>query len=168
MEPIRAGIIGFGKMASNHHLKAMRDCGLYDVIGVCDITESRQQAAEAEGLNVTGDLDEFLSWDTELVLITTHSSAHYAAALKVAAAGKHMLVEKPMSLTGAQGAEMVQAARDNNVMLTVYHNRHFDGDYRRVKAAVQDGLIGDIVSLENRTVGARPAVGFGVPDYNQE
>ena len=168
MEPIRTGIIGFGKMASNHHLKAMRDCGLYDVVGVCDVTASRRQAAEAEGLKATGDLEAFLSWDIELVLITTHSSAHHAAALKVAAAGKHMLTEKPMAVFGAHAEEMVQAARDNGVMLTVYHNRHYDGDYRRVKAAVQDGAIGEIVSLENRTMGARPAVGFGVPDYNQE
>ena len=68
----------------------------------------------------------------------------------------------------ASEQEMVQAARDNNVALTVYHNRHFDGDYRMVKAAVLAGLVGDIVAIENRTMGARPAVGFGVPDYSQE
>ena len=168
MKPIRTGIVGFGRMASNHHLKAMRDCGLYDVIGACDITESRRKAAEAEGLRATGDLDALLSWDVELVLITTHTSAHHAEALKVAAAGKHMLIEKPMAATGPQAEEMAQAARDNNVVLTVYHNRHFDADYRLVKAAVQDGLIGDIVAIENRTMGARPAVGFGVPDYNPQ
>jgi len=168
MEKIKTGIIGFGKMASNHHLKAMRDCGLYDVVGVCDITESRREAAAAEGLKVTGELEAFLSWDVELVLIATHSSAHHADTLKVAAAGKHMLIEKPMAVTGAHAEEMVQAARDNDVMLTVYHNRHYDPDYRRVKSAVQAGLIGDIVSVENRTMGSRPAVGFGVPDYNQE
>lgn len=168
MEPIKIGIIGFGKMASNHHLSRMRECGLYDVVGVYDITASRREAAEAEGLRATEDLDAFLGWDTEMVLITTHSSAHYENALKAAEAGKHMLIEKPMALTGPDGEEMVAAAKDNQVMLTVYHNRHYDGDYCLVKKAVQDGRIGEIVSLENRTMGARPAVGFGVPDYNQE
>ena len=45
MTPIKTGIIGFGRMASNHHLTAMRESGLYEVTAVCDITESRRQAA---------------------------------------------------------------------------------------------------------------------------
>ena len=93
MEPIRTGIIGYGRMAANH-LESMRECGLYDVIGGCDITESRRDAAAEEGLKVTDNLDVLLSWDIELVLITTHSSAHYADALVVAEAKKHMLIEK--------------------------------------------------------------------------
>lgn len=168
MTPIKTGIIGFGRMAANHHLSAMRETGLFEITDVCDITESRRQAAAEEGLNATGDLDAFLDSDLELVLITTHSSLHYESALKVAAARKHMLIEKPLAVYGPDAEEMVQAAADHGVVLSVYHNRHFDGDYRLVKSAVRDGLIGDIVSVENRTMGARPAVGFGVPDYNQE
>lgn len=166
MEPIRTGIIGYGRMAANH-LGFMRECGLYDVIGVCDITESRRDAAAEEGLKVTDNLDALLSWDIELVLITTHSSAHYADALVVAEAKKHMLIEKPMALRASEAEEMLDAARVNGVTLTVNHNRHYDNDYRRVKAAVQEGLVGDLISVENRTMGARPAVGFGVPEYNQ-
>ena len=168
MTPIKTGIIGFGRMASNHHLTAMRESGLYEVTAVCDITESRRQAAVEEGLAATDDLDAFLDSDLELVLITTHSSLHYESALKVAAAKKHMLIEKPLAVRGPEAEEMVEAAADNGVALTVYHNRHYDGDYRLVKSAVRDGLIGDIISVENRTMGARPAVGFGVPDYNQQ
>lgn len=168
MQPIKTGIIGFGKVAERNHLPRMRDCGLYDLVGVCDITESRRQVAEAEGMKTTDSLDELLSWDIELVLITTHSSAHYADALKVAAAKKHMLIEKPIALRGPEAEEMVQAAKENGVVLTAHHNRHFDDDYRRVKKAVQDGAIGDVVSIENRTMGARPAIGYGVPDYNQQ
>ena len=166
MEAIKTGIIGFGRVAANH-LKSMRECGLYDVTSVCDITESRREAAAAEGMSATDDLDAFLDSDIELALITTHSSAHYSDALKVAAAGKHMLVEKPMALTGPEAREMVEAAKANNVSLCVNHNRHYDNDYRCIKSAVQDGLIGDVVSIENRTLGARPAVGYGVADYNQ-
>lgn len=166
MEPIKTGIVGFGRMAESH-LEAMRECGLYDVTSVCDITQARRAAAEAEGMKTTDDLDVFLGLDIECVLITTHSSAHYVDALRVAEAKKHMIVEKPMAVRGGEAEEMVAAAMANGVSLCVNHNRHYDADYCRVKAAVQDGLIGDIVSVENRTLGARPAVGFGVEDYNQ-
>jgi scyllo-inositol 2-dehydrogenase (NADP+) len=117
MEPIKAGIIGFGRVAGNH-LNKMRETGLYDVVGVCDITESRREAAKAEGMQATDSLDDFLNWDIELVLITTHSSAHYADALKVAKAKKHMLIEKPLAIRGHEAEEMVQAAKDNGVVLT--------------------------------------------------
>jgi len=167
MKPIRAGIIGFGRVAEKSHLPKMQDSDCYDVVGVCDITESRRAFAEELGLKATGSVDDFLGWDIELVVITTHSSQHYEDALKVAAAGKHMLIEKPMSVTGQQAEEMVAAAKDNNVVLNVMHNRHFDPDYRLVKAAVEDGLLGDLVTIENRTIGSRPAVGYGTPDYNQ-
>jgi len=79
-----------------------------------------------------------------------------------------MLIEKPLAHTGPQAEEMVAAAKENNVVLTVFHNRHFDGDYRMVKAAVREGLVGELISVENRTVGRAPAVGFGTPDFNQE
>jgi predicted dehydrogenase len=166
MEPIKTGIIGFGRVAGNH-LEAMRECGLYDVSRVCDITESRRTAAEEEGMSATDDIQALLDSDIELALITTHSSAHYADALKVAEAGKHMIIEKPMALRGPEAEEMVAAAKENGVSLCVNHNRHYDMDYRRVKSAVEDDLIGEIVSIENRTLGARPAVGYGVQDYNQ-
>jgi predicted dehydrogenase len=137
------------------------------MVGVCDITEPRRKLAEELGLKTTDNVEEFLGWDIELVAITTHSSQHYEDALKAAQAVKHMLIEKPMSVTGQQAEEMVAAAKANNVVLNVMHNRHFDPDYRLVKAAVEDGLLGDLVAIENRTIGSAPAVGYGTPDYNQ-
>jgi len=167
MKPIRAGIIGFGRMAENCHLPAMRDSGLYEVVGVCDITPSRRKAAEEHGLRTTADLDDFLSWDIELAVITTHSAHHYDAALRCAEAGIHMLIEKPLAVDGRQAEVMMEVAKKRGVVLTVYHNRPFDKDYRMVKAAVREGLLGDPVTIENRTMGPAPAVGFGVPDFDQ-
>lgn len=168
MKPIKAGIIGYGRMAEICHWPVMKESACYEVVGVCDITESRSKAAETQGLKATASIDTFLGWDIELVVICTHSSQHHADALKVAAAGKHMLIEKPIAPTAAEAEEMAAAARANKVVLSVYHNRHFDEDYRMVKAAVRDGLLGELVTIENRTFGAAPAVGFGTPDYNQK
>ena len=168
MKPIKAGIIGFGRMAEICHYPEMKKSANYEVVGVCDITESRRAKAIELGMKATASLDEFLAWDIELVVITTHSSAHHADALKVAAAKKHMLIEKPIALTGQHAQEMVDAAKANKVMMSVFHNRHFDPDYKMVKAAVREGLLGKLVSIENRTIGSAPAVGFGTPDYNQQ
>jgi len=169
MDKIRAGIIGFGRMAENRHLKQMSENNAFEVVGVCDITAARRKHAEDEyGLRATGDLDELLAWDTDLVVIGTHSAQHHADALAVASSGKHMMIEKPLAVDARQAREMVAAAKANNVVLTVYHNRHFDGDYRMVKSAVREGLVGTPITIENRTLGSRPAVGFGTPAFNQE
>lgn len=168
MIPVKAGILGFGRVAESGHLPRMRDCGLYEVVGVCDITPSRRAAAEAEGLRATPEIDDFLSWDIELVVITTHSSAHYAGALSAAEAGKHMFIEKPMAVTAKEAEEMAGAARSANVVLSVCHNRRYAPEYRLVKAAVQDGVLGELVTVENRTMEPQTAVGYGVPEFHQE
>jgi len=167
MEPIKTGIVGFGRVAERIHLARMTACGMYDVVGVCDVTPSRREAAAELGLRTTEDLDEFLSWDLELAVLATHSALHHPLALRIASAGVHLLIEKPMAVTGHQAEEIVAAAREHGVVLCVHHNRHFDEDYRLVKCAHEEGLLGHIVTLENRTVGSRPALGYGVPDYDQ-
>ena len=166
MKPIKAGIVGFGRVGEGRHLPSLRAGGQYEVVGVCDITPKRREAAAAQGLKTTGDLAEFLAWPLDLVVIATHSSQHYPDALQAIAAGKHVLLEKPMTVTAAEAAELVAAAAQRRVVLTVRHNRHFDDDYRMVKAAVQEGLLGDLVLCENRSTGAAPAVGFGTADFN--
>lgn len=168
MKPVKTGILGFGRIGEGHHFKQMQESELFEVTSVCDVTESRRALAVENGLQATADLDEFLGWNLELVVIANHSSAHHDAALKVAAAGKHMLIEKPLCMTVAEANAMIEAARTHKVTLTVYHNRHFDDDYRRVKHLVNQGAIGDLIWLENRTFGLAPAVGFGTPDYNQK
>lgn len=165
---IKAGIVGFGRMAEGCHLAAMRESGLYDVVGVCDVTESRRTHAAGLDLKATDNLDEFLDWDIEVAVIATHSSAHLEPAVRAAKAGKHLLIEKPLAVNAADSKAIRDAAFENGVAMTVYHNRHFDDDYRMVKAAVREGLIGAPILIENRTTGAAPAVGFGTPDYNQQ
>lgn len=166
MQRIRTGIIGFGHMAEGHHLTRLQETGLFSVVGVCDITESRRKAAEEKGLKATANLDEFLSWDTEFVVIATHSSHHLEPAVSAARAGKHILVEKPIAPTAQEAETMAAAAEENGVTFAVYHNRHFDPDYRMVKAAYEDGLLGNLITVENRSFGPRPAHTFGTPDFD--
>ncbi|GEM_PF-572419 len=167
MDPVRTGIVGFGRMGERH-LAQMRKTGRYDVRAACDRTPARREAAEAQGLTAYERLDDLLDSDIELVLVATHSVRHHPDALRAAEAGKHLFVEKPLALTASQAEEIVSAAQANGVALTVYHNRHNDPDYRLVKAAVRAGRIGRIVAVENRTLAARPAVNFGTPQFRRD
>jgi predicted dehydrogenase len=63
-------------------------------------------------------------------------------------AGKHVIVEKPMCLTVKEATAMIEAAKQKGVMLTVYHNRHWDGDFMAIREVVEAGLIGEIFHVE--------------------
>lgn len=73
-------------------------------------------------------------------------------------AGKHVIVEKPFTVTAAEGQELVDIARKQGVLLFVYQNRRYDGDFRAVKNVVESKLIGDIKEAEIRYDRYRPAV----------
>jgi predicted dehydrogenase len=150
------------------HARQLRETGKFAPTAVCDLTPARARVAGEYGMAATDDLDAFLEYDAELVFVTTNSVSHHEMTLAALRAGKNVVVEKPMAMNGREAAEMVQAARDARRMLTVFHNRRWDGDYRRVKKAVRDGVIGEPFLVENRTAGTGPAVGFGVPEFKQE
>ncbi len=167
---IKAGIVGFGKKAEKTHLAEMlKRPDLFEVVGVCDVTESRREAAKALGVpTATGDLNEFLALEPELVFIAAHSSVHHELAMPCLARNCHLVIEKPVTLKAAEAEEIFAAAEKKGLMAVVFHNRRYDPDYRKIKKIVHEKGIGEFVLVENRTAGERPAVGFGVQDFHQE
>ncbi len=81
------------------------------------------------------------------VVVTPHNT-HARLAIQCLEAGKHVIVEKPMCFSYREAEKMIQAARANDCMLTVFHNRRWDGDYMAIKKAIDDGLIGEIFHIE--------------------
>ncbi len=59
-----------------------------------------------------------------------------------------MIVEKPFTVTSAEGEELIQLAASKKLLLSVYQNRRYDSDYKIVKKVVNDGLLGDILEVE--------------------
>lgn len=56
-------------------------------------------------------------------------------------AGKHVLIEKPMCVTSAEGAELNEIAKEKNVVLSVYQNRRWDSDFRTVQKLLASGKV---------------------------
>ncbi len=167
--PIPVGFIGFGRQAENHAKSMAARPEQYRLVAVCDITPSRRDVArDAYSMRSTDQPHDLLREDVELVFITSHSSAHHEHTLAALGAKKHCMVEKPFAMNGREATDMVQAARDNDVILSCFHNRRWDDDVRKVRRAVKEGRLGELFLVENRSAGSRPAVTFGVPDFQQE
>ncbi len=167
--PIRTGIVGFGRVAEGH-LKCLHEHeDRFAVEAVCDLTPARREAATAAGIpQAYEDLEEFLASGVELVYITTHSSTHYQLAKPCLKAGRHIVIEKPITLDADEVAELFSLARERDLVAYPWHNRRFDKDYQAVRRIIAEHDIGDFLRVENRTAGNRPAVGFGVADFNQQ
>jgi scyllo-inositol 2-dehydrogenase (NADP+) len=84
----------------------------------------------------------------ELVFVNTPNQTHYAFAKKSILAGKHVVVEKPFTVTAKEADELIQLAGEKNVLLTVYQNRRWDSGFLTLQDILRKKLIGKVVSVE--------------------
>ncbi len=86
--------------------------------------------------------------EIDLVSITTPNETHFDYARRALLAGKHVLVEKPMTTTVAEAEELIALAKAQNRVLSAYQNRRFDGDFQTVKKVLENGWLGELLSYE--------------------
>ena len=94
----------------------------------------------------------------ELVVITTPNTLHFSMAKQALEAGKHVVLEKPFTVTVGEAKELIQTADREGKMLTVFHNRRWDGDFLTVKQVLDKKLIGKPVEFESNFHRFRPMI----------
>ena len=88
--------------------------------------------------------------DLQFIVVNTPTHLHFEHAKLVLQSGKNMVIEKPFAVTVKEAEELTALAEKNNLFLSVYQNRRYDGDYRAVKAVIEKGLLGEIREVEIR------------------
>lgn len=135
MKRLRVGVIGCGLVAQVMHLNYLRELAdRYEIVALCDISESVREAC-ARDYNVTktfGDWRDLLKERLDAVFILTPGS-HAPIAIAAAEAGIHVLVEKPMCFSVAEGQDMITAAAHAGVVLMVAYNKQYDPAFVRLK-----------------------------------
>jgi scyllo-inositol 2-dehydrogenase (NADP+) len=114
----------------------------------------REAAAAAHGVKTYETLDDLLARDeARLIIVATPHDSHAELAVKAMDAGRHVVVDKAMCLTTEEADRMIAASRRNNVMLSVFHNRRWDGDYLTLRKTIDSGLIGEVFLIEECVMG---------------
>lgn len=146
---IKLGIIGYGGMGKWHAENAPK-AGV-EIAAVCDIDETKLKDAEDAGYKIYKSAEELLS-DSEVntVILTVPNYLHKEMCLKAAKAGKHVITEKPAALTVRELDEMEAACKAAGVFFTSHQNRRWDRDMLTVKKALDDGLLGNIFTIESK------------------
>lgn len=140
---LRVGIAGCGAISRNH-LEAFRALDNVQIIGVCDIDPDRARAtAAAWGIPAAvTTVGELLGLGLDLVSVCTPHPTHENVVLQAAAAGVHVLCEKPIAIDLASAERMVTACEEAGVKLGVLFQRRFWPAAQRIRAAIDDGTLG--------------------------
>lgn len=148
----RVGLLGCGRISKNH-FDALRKIDGLRLVAVADIDAARaRRAGEEQGVAWFTSLDDMLAHgDVDVVTICTPSGVHSANGVAAAAAGKHVVTEKPMSLTLAQADALVQACDAAGVHLFVVKQNRLNPPIQLLKRAVDKNRFGRIY-MANVTV----------------
>lgn len=142
---MRAAVIGTGFIGTVH-IGALRRLGV-EIAGVLGSSGARG-AARATALGIGrayASLDELLADETvDVVHVTSPNHAHHPQVKAILRAGKHVICEKPLSMTAAQSAEMVRIARDSGRVAAVCYNIRFYPLNQQARGMVAAGDLGDI------------------------
>ncbi|WP_206663972.1 Gfo/Idh/MocA family protein [Sphingomonas oligophenolica] len=158
---LRVAAIGLGWVAQHRHLPVMDRSGRFDVVGVVDRHPGvARDVAKTRRYRYHGCTDTLadIAWldEVDAVTISTAPMAHHGLAVQALALGKHVLTEKPFTMTSAEGAELIARAQEADRRLAVVHNFQFARSTKALFADLADGRLGDITGID--------AVQFGNPD----
>lgn len=167
MERLRVAFIGTGRISDLHAL-AYLDDRRADIVAVCDrnleLAQLRGRRWGVAEERIYSDYHEMLALpDIDLVEILLPHHLHYQATLDAVAAGKHVSVQKPMALSVAQADDMVAAAKTAGVIFKVYENFIFYPPVQRAKALIDNGEIGDLLTIRIKSNSGISPTEWNVP-----
>jgi len=149
--PLRVGIIGAGNIARNH-VKGYKAAGA-QVVAIADTNPVtlETRAAEWSVPHAFADFRDLLQVPgLDAVSVCTPNSAHHAPTIAAAAAGKHVLCEKPISLSLTEADEMIGACHDAGVVLQIDHHLRSNRSVGRARRMIESGALGRVTFVRLR------------------
>jgi hypothetical protein len=147
--PIGVAIVGYGSAGRIFHAPLVS--GVPGLRLHC-VVSSKPEAVHADWpavAVVAQAAQAFADPLVDLVLISTSNESHFSLARDALLAGKHVLVDKPCTVTLEQTTELLVLARAKGLAFTVFQNRRFDADFLSLQQVIASGVLGRIVHFES-------------------
>jgi len=156
---IKTGICSYGMSGKLFHAPFIANHPGFELTAIVERTknESGERYPHAKLYSSVKDL--LADKNIQLIIVNTPAYTHYEFASAALAAGKNVVVEKPMVLLSWEAEDLVAQANKKSLLLSVYQNRRYDGDYLAVKNVVELDLLGEIREVEIRYDRYRPVFG---------
>jgi scyllo-inositol 2-dehydrogenase (NADP+) len=143
---VRTGLIGHGLGGKAFHEPLLRAAGRLSLRAIA----TRRSTPDPAGLIADPEID--------LIVVSTPNHSHFPLAKAALEAGKHVVIDKPFTVTLAEADALITLARDRGLILTVFHNRRWDGDFLTVQRLLASGRLGEVMRYEAHWDRFRPAI----------
>lgn len=152
------GLIGYGFSGRTFHAPLINAIDGLALVAVAS-RQKEQVEVDLPGMAVDADPAGVIARDDiDLVIIATPNDTHAPLARAAILAGRHVVIDKPFALDLAEARALTALAEQRGVILSVFHNRRWDGDFLTVRQAIADGLVGTVSHMESHFDRFRPEV----------
>ena len=140
---LRVGLIGYGFASQVFHAPLIGSTPGLDLVAVGSSDAAKVRAALGPAVAVEATPEALIArHDLDLVVIPTPNDSHHPLARAALLAGHHVLVDKPFTLDAAQATDLIGLAQTQGRLLSVFHNRRWDGDFLTAQALLRAGTLG--------------------------
>ncbi|MFW5947208.1 MAG: Gfo/Idh/MocA family protein [Gemmatimonadota bacterium] len=158
-DPLGVAVIGYGLAGAAFHAPLIHATAGLSLAAVVTSDPERSSAARARypGAAVVADVDRLWAMDgLDIAVIATPNRTHVRLGREALEAGLHVVVDKPVAPTVAGARRLVEEARRRDRVLTVYHNRRWDGDFLTLRRLIAEDALGEVYRFESRFERWRP------------
>jgi predicted dehydrogenase len=154
---IRVGLVGFGMAGRVFHAPLISSVEGLELAAV--VERSTDLAAQRyPSVRTYRSLDDLLEDPSlDLLVVATPSGTHFEVASRILKAGKNLVVDKPMAVTSAEIAQLMELAAAHGSFLAPFFNRRWDSEFQTVRRLLLEGSLGRLVHLESTLDRWRPA-----------
>ncbi|POU00299.1 oxidoreductase [Escherichia sp. ESNIH1] len=157
-DKIRVGLIGYGYASKTFHAPLINATSGMELAAISSSDEAKAKADWPTVPVVSEPKHLFNDPTLDLIVIPTPNDTHFPLAKAALEAGKHVVVDKPFTVTLSQARELDALAKSLGRVLSVFHNRRWDSDFLTVKALLADGALGEVTYFESHFDRFRPQV----------
>lgn len=149
MECIKTALCSYGMSGLVFHGPLLQSHPGFRITKILERTKAESEGRHPDAL-IVRDFNAILEDpQVELVVVNTPDHLHHEMATLALQAGKHVVVEKPFTLKTKHADELIALAKKRGLLLTVFQNRRWDGDFLTVKALIRSGKLGRLVDFES-------------------
>ena len=153
MANLRAGLIGLGMMG-RHHARTLRAIDGVDLVAVADA--NGDPYGVAGGLEVLPNVEALIEAGLDYAVVALPTEFHSTAGLKLAAAGVHALIEKPLAKTTEEANRLAEAFAAAGVIGAVGHIERYNAALQNLRKRLEAGELGDLYQISTRRQGPFP------------
>lgn len=157
-EKLKLGLMGYGFAGATFHAPFITHSGRTE-LSVIATSQASRARADYPAADIVDDFDALIGrHDIRCIVIATPNDTHYDLARRALNAGKHVVVDKPVTLTGAEARTLADLAAARGLLFAPFHNRRWDGDFQTLRNLVRDATLGRVTHFESHFDRFRPVI----------